>query len=133
MRYAGNGMARLAPCVAAPALAAFDQPTICTGPMRFCNEDVTFTAYASRLGFDRTVHRTRATNTGNGSATDDRGRCDSYLGQGCRHMVSAPGEEPQTHCDFTLTARGGDRYLYAEALSDGFSGTALLTCLRQKT
>lgn len=113
------------------ALAQFDAPMLCTGPMRFYNADGSFSTYSIRITLDGPVYRIQATDEADGESIDDRGTCGDYLDGACRHRVSDAGEEPEMYYDFSLAARGGDRYLYSEHWSDGFSGNTLLTCRPQ--
>ncbi|MEN9060065.1 hypothetical protein [Ponticoccus litoralis] len=110
------------------ALAGFDAPTLCTGSMRFYNEDGTHETYALRFAFEGPRYRIQATGeSGEIEPTDDRGQCADYLDAGCRHAF-AMDDGGTDHYDFSLSARGEGRYLYSETWADGFSGSALVDC-----
>lgn len=114
--------------VAAPAIAGFDTPTLCTGQMLFPNPDGTSETYGLEAAFDPPAYTIISTSTRTAEVTRDAGRCTPYLQMPCRHDIEASGAVIDDFYTFGLRGMSDTSFAYTERWKDGAIGRTILTC-----
>jgi len=111
-----------------PVSAELRMPAVCTGQMKFFNEDGTFRTYDLVLDLALDRYLITATDVESAETIEDTGTCETLMTTGCRHAILGADGQEEDFYTFTLTQRDGDRYNYKETWADGFSGETTLEC-----
>ncbi|WP_425098981.1 hypothetical protein [Tropicibacter sp. S64] len=112
------------------ALAGFETPMRCSGPLLFYNDDGSFETYALELDLGPQSYSIRSKNIRESEIITDAGACGDYLtADGCRHAWTNADSGSHEYYDFRMESRDDGGYAYRETWWDGYSGETVLHCV----
>lgn len=114
--------------VAAPAVAGFDTPTLCTGQMLWPNPDGTSETYGLEIAFDPPAYTIVSTHIRTSEVTRDAGSCTTYLQMPCRDDFEVDDSVIDDFYTFELRGMSDTSFFYTERWKGGGIGRTILTC-----